>query len=363
MAQTENACSKASCNVCKRPKHGKWIKGGILPHNVSTDFCCKFNEQQLIFAAPDTHTWNGLYLYNLSSQELKKFIKYPKNVTIFPYCLQFDASKNQFYGTGEFQEAMFIIDMNRGHKFTTWREFRSENNPLKGASCGTLLNVNGQLHLIGGWDNSKHLVFNEDSRDFSEIYDFKEKLNDVTNLSLIHVKSKKTILMIKEFDDADNDDKYKYKSVVWEYCLIARKWKQIKKLRFCHETGSPLLTCDERYVIMSDSLNAYIYVLDISNNNHEEYKLYESALEGPWNESHFLIKTGGLKDEILVIGWIKSLFQSVQFQSMEPPPVYLMRSIAAWYSQEEIHWIGKYTARHFIINIKQILSSLKKVTY
>ena len=233
---------------------------------------------------------------------------------------------------------------------------KSQVHPLEGASCGTLINVNGQIHLIGGWENSKHLVWNDETSCFSQIYDFKQQLDDVINLSLVYIHSKRIIIMIAGCDADDYDNK----NIVWRHSIETKKWKKITKLPFCHETRSPVLTSDEKYIIMSDGLEDHIYALDISNGDDTMYPLYQSTLKGPFNEAHFLMKTGGLRDEILVMGWIKKRFRA--YKGMPLPPKHLMVLIAIWYSQEEIHWIGKYSKLHFAVNVKHILSSLHEIS-
>ena len=74
-----------------------------------------------------------------------------------------------------------------------------------------MLNVNGIIHLIGGYDNNKHFVWNDRHRNVHEIHGFREELDDTTDLSLI--------LMITWFE-------------VWKYDYIQmRKWTKIRSLK------------------------------------------------------------------------------------------------------------------------------------
>ena len=52
-----------------------------------------------------------------------------------------------------------------------------------------------------------------------------------------------------------------------------------------------------------------------------------------------IVITGGLKDEILVIGWIREFTQSAENQDPGILPSDLIQLILRWHSQEEIHWI------------------------
>ena len=152
--------------------------------------------------------------------------------------------------------------------------------------------------------------------------------------------------MIGGFDDQNN-------TIVWKYHLKTTKWMKIMRLPFFHDAQTVLLTSDERYIIVSDLHS--LYGLEITENN---YKLYESPVKVPSVEAQFMTMIGGVRDELLVIGWIKLLFKSSEFKYMEEPPKYLKVLISQWYSQEEIHFIGKATRRHFTISMKHIVSSL-----
>merc|ERR1712154_389650 len=88
----------------------------------------------------------------------------------------------------------------------------------------------------------------------------------------------------------------------------------------------------------NDEESDTIHVLDIRDNNN--YTLRKSSINCPKSGEHNIVGIGGgLKDELLVIGWIKCLFSSSQFIDLILPPLSLMQLIAMWYNQEMIHWI------------------------
>eukprot|EP01083_Nonionella_stella_P218466 783394_1 len=66
--------------------------------------------------------------------------------------------------------------------------------------------------------------------------------------------------------------------------------------------------------------------------------------------THGILRTGGLKSEITVIGWTKNVFKN-----LEMPPMNIIQLISMFYSQEEIHWIEMHYDKggineHFVIN-------------
>ena len=71
------------------------------------------------------------------------------------------------------------------------------------------------------------------------------------------------------------------------------------------------------------------------------------------------MRTGDLRDEVLAIGWIRQLFGTSEFESLELPPLYIMETIASWYSVEMIHVLQE-NEHHYAIPLTDILSSLSE---
>lgn len=360
----------------KKPIDKNWIELDLvqMEDGITTDTVFKLNEQQFIFPANGTKNFHGLYCYNLHSRQFKEFFSFSDSVREIGYCLQFDSTKNRLYGTSS-KSPMFIIDLNEGKliewkTIKSWHQIKTGSTPLIENHCGNgnLLNVDGNIHLIGGYHNYIHFIWNERTKNFSPTHNFRSKMedqmhyyddyiHDTTHLSVIHVPIRGIIVMIGGIDIIWSDDPDAHdaniNNIVWVYHLDTNKWEKITILPFEHAHQSLVMTSDEKYIILSPTNLPYVHALDL-----DDYSVYQSSIMMPFIEPNFMVKTGGLKDELLVVGWIKSLFQSEGFQYMEMPPMYLMTLIAQWYSQEEVHWIGKCCDRHFTINMKKILSSL-----
>ncbi len=70
------------------------------------------------------------------------------------------------------------------------------------------------------------------------------------------------------------------------------------------------------------------------------------------------------KDELLINGWTKALFNASEFKQLQMPPFYIIQLIARWFSQESIYFIkrnwdndDRQENNHFVMNLKHILSS------
>lgn len=342
--ETGHDIPKTMLNAYYKPHDTRWNELKPIPDGVTTHLVYKLNEQQLIFAS-DGCRWNGLYVHNLHLQEFREYIQYPNFFYNTQHCLQFDSSSNRFYGSA-YMAPFFSIDLDEG-KFVAWDPLIGIRNPLKGRGCGNLLNVNGDIHLIGGYDNNKHLVWNEEIRNFSEIHKFKFGL---VGTIVLYVPKKDIIIMIRGCCETDDN-------ILWEYGVKTKKWRKNKIWKFRQQIQCAVLTTDEKYIIMSSIKSQYIHVLRI-----DDYEFYRSSVKIPCTQPHFIVQTGGIKDHVLVVGWIKWVFKSSEFRFMEEPPMYLMTLISHWYNNEQIHWIGKYYDRHFVIDIKHIFSSLTVIS-
>ena len=111
-----------------------------------------------------------------------------------------------------------------------------------------------------------------------------------------------------------------------------------------------------------------LHVLDIRED--DEYKLVECDIKVPMDECFKIGGSGGgIKNEILVVGWIKEQFKKNEFKGLSLPPMYIMQLIALWYYQEMIHCVELHCVElrekdenadnsHYCIKLKHILSSL-----
>ena len=324
----------------RRPRDDRWIVLKEITRQLSTKVSLKLNEQQLLFVASRTQS-SGIYTYNLHLHTSTQLFKYSDDIVVDEYYLEIDAQRNKLYGSG-FKSPLFIIDLDND-KFIEWAKLKPKKNIISYKGCGSLINVNGQIHLIGGYGNPKHFIWNDEAEQLQQIYDFRNNLDHTKDLSLVYIPTQGKILMFTWFE-------------VWNHDLKTRKWKKIRELEFMHTPKAIVLTSDEHYVILSNSHSRDIYAMDIST---PAYKLYKSSVKNPWKEEHLMTKVGGLKDELLVFGWIKHLFKTKELKLVQEPPIYLKVLVGSFYSKEEIHWIGQNSKRHASITINQVLTTLK----
>ncbi len=103
-----------------------------------------------------------------------------------------------------------------------------------------------------------------------------------------------------------------------------------------------------------------LFVLNVD----DSYKVNKCNIHCPKEGLNHIVRSGhGKKDELLVIGFIKSLFGSNDFKDLRVPPVYIMQLIAIWYNQEMLHWVewnrkGEEN-EHYMISMKRVISSIQ----
>ena len=119
-------------------------------------------------------------------------------------------------------------------------------------------------------------------------------------------------------------------------------------MHFNYKYVYSILSFDENYVIIAGGYHSFgykrrrskkIFILDLTDET--EYKLKQSTIELPRAGPCILVRTNA-KSQILVIGWIKTLFESKEFKDLILPPMYLLKMISLWYDQEMIHWFDTY---------------------
>ena len=83
--------------------------------------------------------------------------------------------------------------------------------------------VNNEVHMIGGYRTTKHLIWNLKDRNSNkcvEMYDFKtDLLDEMFGARVVYIKSKNMILLIGGINHSNR------KSVgIWRFCLKSKKW-------------------------------------------------------------------------------------------------------------------------------------------
>merc|ERR1712129_552080 len=70
----------------------------------------------------------------------------------------------------------------------------------------------------------------------------------------------------------------------------------------------------------------------------------------------------GVRDDLLVIGWIRKLFTTSEFEQCELPPLHIIEAMVHWYSMELIHVIED-NGGHYAIPLVEVMNSVAVKKY
>eukprot|EP01084_Bolivina_argentea_P184463 318135_1 len=356
--------------------NSEWIRVAKIPQDIIFGVVAMLNHDEIISVPmrwvdkEDNQNYDckAIYKYNIHSNKWNVLIDYPINLNlkIANHAITFNKQSNKLYIAGTFNDIL-VIDL-------TSNTFHSVQNKVYCANHPILINANGTIHKIGGgyWldVNCKHLIWNNKNNSMDEIYDFylHENIGNISGASAVYIRSQGIILMIGGYDEFNEN-----MLGIWRYYLSTNKWQQVKGIAFNYSKHSTTLSFNEQYVIIAGGWDEKanetdaIHVLDIRNENN--YVLRRCSIKCPMSGIHKIVRSGGgLKDELLVTGYIYQKFKSLRLVDIN-----IISLIQSFYAQESIHW-NKYNQvesefiahviadkkkhSHFVITLKQIICSL-----
>ena len=346
--------------------NSKWSRYQNVPFNTHSPMVTMLNEHEFILASEKRTKHDGQKLgiqkYNIHKNQWNEVITYSNYSNIFTPRITCDAKTNKLYlfHSVTMNQGILIIDMK------TKKVLREESIPNKVGPGLTF--ANGIIHQIGGLSKSNHLSWNPENDEIKQIHDFAPEFTQIFGSISIYVASKDVILLIGGMQWLGQ------KSVgIWRFDMKLNKWENmINGKDFIFYKVSATLSSNEHYVVVGGGKyfekgegvqeSARMFVLNIDDES--EYKLNECRICCPIGGVHNIVRTGGIKDEYLVVGWIKELFKTLKFKDLTLPPMYIMQLIAIRYNEEEIHWIEAMrkgdgsVASHYAIKLKHFLSGL-----
>lgn len=332
----------------------RWIALKSLPSNISYGNASNLNDHEFVFASErygGNNDCPSIYKYNVHKNEWCAFIDYPKDLKMADHGMAINKISNKMYLC---EKSMVTVDLET-------KEFNEYSTNINDINQPFLVNANGTIHGIGGDVSSKHLTWNDSDHSFKEMHDFKtiDNIYEIYGASVIYVPSKQLILLI------GGKDIWNDKMIgIWKYCLLSNKWSKVKGIQFDFFQHSAVLTSNQECIVIAggrdkdNNCTNSMHILDIRDENN--YILRKSSIQCPMSGSNKIIRSGGgIKDELLTIGWIKHLFNSSEFHHFQFP-LDIMQLIAMWFCQETIHWMeredvaDREASNHFAINLKHI---------
>eukprot|EP01083_Nonionella_stella_P229040 811144_1 len=135
----------------------KWSKLEPFPDTIKYGDITMINDYEFALATPckEEHqfSWDGIYKYNNRMNKWTKFIEYSTNYQTSWQKIVFNENDNKLY-TYDAEAQMTTFDINT-------KQININSNccaPNVAGHC--LVNANGEFHLIGGENNTKHFKLN-----------------------------------------------------------------------------------------------------------------------------------------------------------------------------------------------------------
>ena len=343
-----------------------WIKSEPLLPCITSGEVVRINSNEFIIASNQTDDASFIYKFNSNLNECKVLMEYPEDLEVGGIVGgSYDKVGDKLYLMHH--SGILIIDhplqsQLRKTEYIPFdkRNYNNYTNPCFVASDKSLHFMHSPLDSAVA--KTKHFMLKNDKKS-EEINEFPE-YSYMAFGTMIYVSSKEILVFIGGFNQ-------RYENIgIWIFNLKSRDWKQIKKS--CPwKRSRAVITSDQKYIIIATSNDGNtgdeIYVLNID----DSYKLNKCNIHCPKPGNihcpiHIVRSGHKLEQEMLVIGWIKSLFRSNDFKHLRVPPVYILQLIARWYNQEMLHWLERNCEdtenEHYMISIKHILSSINSVT-
>ena len=314
------------------------------------------DENSFIIAQQDTSERGSIWKYDIYSDNLQQIYKYPKSVMSFSHSIAYNPANNTIFLYPSKSTEIAIIDITL--KRIKLVDFRYDNGrnyrPV-------LLCINRYLHLFGGSDNTKHLQWDYQLKQFKEVHNF-VGLN-MTECVVAYSKSKGIILC---FASRYSQYKCQWFLEINMFKIYSNQWDKVNVDCPWMLTMGAVFTADGNYVIIAGVKNYDegddIYVLDMQD--IDDVELRKSKIKCPKPGVHHFLKAGDVRrNELLVIGYIRETFASDEFKEMRQLSTEIMNLIVEWNYDEMIHWIewndeGEEN-EHYVIAVSAILSNLE----
>ena len=255
-----------------------------------------------------------------------------------------------------FRKSLVKLDLNEDHEKAAW------NTIIKKIKFGTtgssLVMIKGELHIIGGTQNRKHLKWNENTKEFVILHDNVANRNHQTDI-LIHyselVVLENHVIAFGAYDDPDCLD------YIHEYDIINNSWKRLTITMPAQ--GMEYFGCatimDGQYVLLfggkaSNELQNKIYIYSV-----KEKSFRESKVRCPKKGTcHAVAVRDKKEEELSVYGYVRYQWGDLQINQQLFPPRYLIQIMRRYYHVEYIHLFHSswnVNLGHWKINVLDVI--------
>ena len=278
----------------------------------------------------------GISKYNIISKKWRhKYIAYPKQYRVLmdPICAY--NKKNHILYLYDGYKSGIILKIN-----VITKQIHIIKNKLSTLKNAKLIYIHKQLHVIGGRNNNKHLIFNESQQVFNHCHTF-DSFTDTgfTNFGLINLSRYNKMLIVGGQSNGQCSSIYSYhtKNTQWTASIISTS--EIQQICLYNNQKSTIYDIIG-WMLWFNQIGD-IYVIEV-NNYHQHYKLIKSQIKCPKfsEDFHAITMTNEVKDEMVAFAYIRHVWKTEDIEIKKLIsflPHYLIKYISTWYLNEYLH--------------------------
>ena len=210
-------------------------------------------------------------------------------------------------------------------------------------------------HLIGGFSNSRHIIWYNDAKKLNAMHKF-QNMDGCPAAGVVYLKHMNKLIFFGGFTRKGNDIKMR------EFCLKSSTWSEMQcNLPYPMTKPGYVVTNDERYIVIlgantskeyQEEAKDTIQLLDIGEN-----KWFTSKIKMPTSNMCRAIIMGNVEeDSCLVYGYLR------ENKLEKELPLEIIEMIAHWFVMEFVHLVDRSNGNHWNIPLEQILQNMTECT-
>ena len=300
-------------------------------------------DDSFLIVSESSHWYSnrGIYRYSTHSNQWDMIMHYDRNLWIENNCVAFDASKRIIYAiVGGRRLIQFDLNSKTAQKLQLNLSVFSPK----------VICAEGVIHLIV---DHKHYIFDNDRQTMQLMHTFDGENRPFIG-DIFHLKSRNKLLVFGK-------DLVVHQYQIWNEQWIKNKIK-VASPRIIYnflKGSSSVCSANDEYIItfggeksrMQWTDSIFIYNIHTNTMRVSPVRCPVPSIFKP------VLMRNEKRDELLVFGFVNRCFALSEYQNIQRLPLYLIRLIAEWISNEYIHLINNFTGVHWIIHIDQILES------
>ena len=306
----------------------------------------KRSNTEFMFYDKDHH---GFMIYN-SIKKQWQFLQQKEHDPKWIRCFAFDNNNNRFY-SGKYDTAgnrmiVTIRNMDDSEQIINHKDLYLgwvTSDTFAWAGCAF---ANGKFHVIGGWCNKSHIVFDPAAvtNRFKIVYTFDEWSRSSSLPGLVYVSSKNQFYLLGGW----HDPTHQWLDEIWR-CDIndsgnAYKWHKIQLKLPKPTCYRYMLTNNEKFIIAASEREIIYHELGTN-------EWIKSKIPSPSYRTWLVMTDDRTFNRMIVVGYVRGWKIDI------PEDIAMM--IFTWYNCEEVHIIflnlGDKTTYHNKVDIHRII--------